>query len=370
MITQYRPAYYDNPRASTLSGLSTDQKPTDVENGAIYEEIDTGKAFCFDKENKAWYEMPQSGGGGSSVSVEPITITKNGVTTAPDGVAYSPITTDTYTQDGDKITITEDDGSMVVFTQGETQAEKTVDIKENGAFTVEPDAGFSFVRKVSGTVAVPTPAPALQEKSVKITSNGRTSVSPDAGKDGLSQVDITVAVPTPTTTLQKKSISITANGTGSVLPDAGNVGLSEVEYTVNVPAASGYQLKSRGADYKNAENNEEFISIVIQAGTGTLEPPSGWDFPMFPLGVLLYLENNPVICWCSTLVDNDTQEIKFPGTFYVGKKVGHIECRYFASSDGKNHFQVASLELGGENILSQITNTTIIGVSTLFPSGS
>ena len=93
MITQYRPAYYDNPRASTLSGLSTDQKPTDVENGARYEEIDTGKTFCFDKENKAWYEMPQSGGGGSSVSVEPITITKNGVTTAPEGVAYSPITT-------------------------------------------------------------------------------------------------------------------------------------------------------------------------------------------------------------------------------------------------------------------------------------
>lgn len=97
MITQYRPAYYDNPRASTLSGLSTDPKPTDVENGARYEEIDTGKTFCFDKENKAWYEMPQSGGGGSSVSVEPITITKNGVTTAPDGVAYSPITTNVPT---------------------------------------------------------------------------------------------------------------------------------------------------------------------------------------------------------------------------------------------------------------------------------
>lgn len=94
MITQYRPAYYDNPRASTLSGLSTDQKPTDVENGARYEEIDTGKTFCFDKENKAWYEMPQSGGGGSSVSVEPITITKNGVTTAPEGTAYSPVTVD------------------------------------------------------------------------------------------------------------------------------------------------------------------------------------------------------------------------------------------------------------------------------------
>ena len=186
--------------------------------------------------------------------------------------------------------------SMVVFSQGEAQAEKTVDINANGAFTVEPDAGYSFVKKVSGTVNVPTPEPVLQEKAVNITSNGQTSVTPDAGKDGLSKVDITVAVPTPAPVLQKKSISITANGTGSVLPDAGNVGLSEVDYTVNVPAASGYQLKSRGADYENAENNEEFISIVIQAGTGTLEPPSGWDFPMFPLGVLLYLENNPVIC--------------------------------------------------------------------------
>ena len=156
MITQYRPAYYGNPRASTLSGLATDTKPTDVENGARYEEIDTGKTFCFDKENKAWYEMPQSGGG-SSVSVEPITIAKNGVTTAPDGVAYSPITTDTYTQDGDKITITEDDGSKVVFTQGEAQAEKTVEITSNGAFTVEPDAGFAFVRRASGTVNVPGP---------------------------------------------------------------------------------------------------------------------------------------------------------------------------------------------------------------------
>lgn len=275
----------------------------------------------------------------------------------------------TYAKDKIKIPAATGD-SMVVFAQGEAQAEKTVDIAKNGAFTVEPDAGYSFVKKVSGMVAVPTPKPVLQEKIVNITSNGQTSVTPDDGKDGLSKVDITVAVPTPAPALQKKSISITANGTGSVLPDAGKDGLSEVDYTVNVPAASGYQLKSKGADYENAENNEEFISIVIQAATGTLEPPSGWDFPMFPLGVLLYLENNAVICWCSTLVDNDTQEMKFPGTFYVGKKVGHIECRYFAGSDGKNHFQVASLELGGENILSQITNTTIIGVSTLFPSGS
>lgn len=213
MITQYRPAYYDNPRASTLSGLSTDQKPTDVENGARYEEIDTGKAFCFDKENKAWYEMPQSGGGGSSVSVEPITITKNGVTTAPDGVAYSPITTDTYTQDGDKITITEDDGSMVVFTQGEAQAEKNVDIAENGSFTVEPDTGYAFIKRVSGTVSVPVPPapePAAQEKTVTITANGTTEVTPDYGiYDYLTRVTINTNVPIPTV----PKITITALST-------------------------------------------------------------------------------------------------------------------------------------------------------------
>lgn len=152
MITQYRPAYYDNPRASTLSGLSTDQKPTDVENGARYKEINTGKTFCFDKENKAWYEMPQSGGGGSSVSVEPITITKNGVTTAPDGVAYSPITTDTYTQDGDKITITEDDGSKVVFTQGEAQDNVLKSVHGPGEYEISPDASYTFMRHAQVSV--------------------------------------------------------------------------------------------------------------------------------------------------------------------------------------------------------------------------
>lgn len=143
----------------------------------------------------------------------------------------------TYTKDKLKIPAATGD-SRVVFSQGEAQAEKTVDIAKNGAFTVEPDEGFAFVKKVSGTVAVPAPEPVLQQKALNITSNGQTSVSPDAGKDGLSKVDITVAVPTPAPALQKKSISITANGTGSVLPDAGNDGLSEVDYTVDVPAAT------------------------------------------------------------------------------------------------------------------------------------
>lgn len=99
----------------------------------------------------------------------------------------------TYTKEKLKIPAATGD-SMVVFTQGEAQAEKTVDIAKNGTFTVEPDAGYSFVKKVSGTVAVPIPEPVLQEKSVNITKNGETSVSPDAGKDGLSKVTITANI--------------------------------------------------------------------------------------------------------------------------------------------------------------------------------
>lgn len=168
----------------------------------------------------------------------------------------------TYTKDKIKIPAAAGD-SMVVFTQGEAQAEKTVDIAKNGAFTVEPDAGFSFVKKVSGAVAVPTPKPVLQGKAVNITSNGQTSVTPDAGKDGLSKVDITVAVPTPAPALQKKSISITANGTGSVLPDAGNDGLSEVDYTVNVPASTPVL--------------QEKTVTITENGTTEVTPDSGQD---------------------------------------------------------------------------------------------
>ena len=70
----------------------------------------------------------------------------------------------TYAKDKIKIPAATGD-SMVVFTQGEAQAEKTVDINANGAFTVEPDAGYSSVKKVSGTVDVPAPVTSVNGKT-------------------------------------------------------------------------------------------------------------------------------------------------------------------------------------------------------------
>lgn len=40
-----------------LRGLSTDTKPTNVGNGSIYIEIDTGSIYMFDAQNKQWKEI-------------------------------------------------------------------------------------------------------------------------------------------------------------------------------------------------------------------------------------------------------------------------------------------------------------------------
>lgn len=61
MITLYRSSNYSSPRAPSFAGRSIDTKPTDVENGSRFTEIDTGRKYCFDAENKQWYEMPVGG---------------------------------------------------------------------------------------------------------------------------------------------------------------------------------------------------------------------------------------------------------------------------------------------------------------------
>ena len=66
MITQYRPSYYQSPRASSFAGCSVDDKPLDVENGSSFKEIDTGRVFRYDKENNLWIEQKSTTGGGGA----------------------------------------------------------------------------------------------------------------------------------------------------------------------------------------------------------------------------------------------------------------------------------------------------------------
>ena len=61
MISMYKKNDISNimngEREIELRGLSTDDKPTTVENGTTFIEIDTGKVYIFDKENTQWKEV-------------------------------------------------------------------------------------------------------------------------------------------------------------------------------------------------------------------------------------------------------------------------------------------------------------------------
>lgn len=47
-------SYISGGHSIEYRGLSTDTKPTDVENGAVFICIDTGVIYFFDKENSQW----------------------------------------------------------------------------------------------------------------------------------------------------------------------------------------------------------------------------------------------------------------------------------------------------------------------------
>lgn len=50
---------YYSEKTIELRGLSTDTKPMEnIGNGSFFFEMDTGKAFVFNKEGNEWLEVP------------------------------------------------------------------------------------------------------------------------------------------------------------------------------------------------------------------------------------------------------------------------------------------------------------------------
>lgn len=61
MITVLRHTYYGR-WVHDVRCLSTDTKPTEgINNGSSLIEIDTGKGYVFDAENKEWHELSSGG---------------------------------------------------------------------------------------------------------------------------------------------------------------------------------------------------------------------------------------------------------------------------------------------------------------------
>ena len=54
MVTEMRGAYAN---IKDFRGKSTDEKPTNCENGSTFYEMDTKKLFMYDGENTEWVEQ-------------------------------------------------------------------------------------------------------------------------------------------------------------------------------------------------------------------------------------------------------------------------------------------------------------------------
>ena len=63
MVTIYKQEFSNNKMVvAEFRGLSTDDKPITIDNapvgnGSVYIEIDTGKMYMFDLQNKQWEEI-------------------------------------------------------------------------------------------------------------------------------------------------------------------------------------------------------------------------------------------------------------------------------------------------------------------------
>lgn len=55
-------------QTAVYEGVSTDTKPTDADNNAIFKELDTGIRYYYDGAN--WNEIPSSGGGGGGTGTD------------------------------------------------------------------------------------------------------------------------------------------------------------------------------------------------------------------------------------------------------------------------------------------------------------
>lgn len=102
-------------------GLSTDAKPTEADDNAIFRELDTGKRYYF--TGAAWAEIPSSGGGGGG-DVTSVNGKTGAVTlTASDVGAYTTAETDALLEDKQSETLS---ASVKIGAEIETTVEGAI----------------------------------------------------------------------------------------------------------------------------------------------------------------------------------------------------------------------------------------------------
>lgn len=221
MITQYRPSYYQAPRAPSFAGRSIDDKPLHVENGATFNELDTGRTFRYDKENNKWIEQETSTPVKPSKPEQTKTVDLNmasgNQTISPDeGKTLSSVT---VTKPTTMIPANIKTGVSIGGVKGnlipaKDEQSKTVDlVLSTGDQVVQPDTGkvlssvviskpetlvASNIKSgiaIAGITGTLSPAKAEETKTVDLSmASGDQTITPTAGK-----VMTSVKVTKPTT---------------------------------------------------------------------------------------------------------------------------------------------------------------------------
>ena len=133
---RYVEGYCDSTETSAL--------PSDVATGSHFLIVDTGDYKYYQNENDGWVDVSGSGGGGggSSTTIEALSITQNGTTTAPAGTAYSPVTVNvpnSYTASDEGKVVS--NGALVAQTSHATVTQNgTIDTTLNNSVEVAVSA--------------------------------------------------------------------------------------------------------------------------------------------------------------------------------------------------------------------------------------
>ena len=110
------------------------------------------------REEKYLHEIAtKMQGGGSSVTVEPLTVAQNGTTTAPSGKAYSPVTTNVPNSYGasDEGKVVSNGALVAQTAHAPVTQNGTIDTTLYNSVPVNVDGNPNYVETISGTLSNP-----------------------------------------------------------------------------------------------------------------------------------------------------------------------------------------------------------------------
>lgn len=97
------------------------------------------------------------GGGGSSITVEPLTVTQNGTQTAPSGKAFNPVTVDVPNSYGasDEGKVVNNGALVAQTAHAPVTANGTIDTTLYNSVPINVDGNPNYVETISGTLGNP-----------------------------------------------------------------------------------------------------------------------------------------------------------------------------------------------------------------------